>query len=125
MMRNPSIMKKIIVIDDDESILGALNCILRYMDYKVVCYTSGLPIIRNDFELPDLFIIDYHMIDVSGLEVCRFLKRQTLTRHIPILMISGTPGILSQTKEAGADAFLEKPFNLGEFLELISRFVFK
>lgn len=121
MMRNPSIMKKIIVIDDDESILGALNCILRYMDYKVVCYTSGLPIIRNDFELPDLFIIDYHMIDVSGLDICRFLKGQALTGNIPVLMISATSGILPLTDEAGTDAFLEMPCNLGEFLELISR----
>jgi CheY-like chemotaxis protein len=117
-------MKKIIIIDDEEDILNGLHYVLNYIGYEVVCFASGLPTIQGDFELPDLFIIDYQMPDMNGLDVCRVLKGQALTRHIPILMISATHGILTQTKEAGADAFLEKPFDLSKLLMLVSRFVY-
>lgn len=70
--------------------------------------------------LPDLVITDLMMPGMDGYEVCQHIKEQELTSHIPVLMLTAKSATDSRTKgwEAGADAYLSKPFEPAELLAL-------
>src|SRR5215469_15844482 len=103
-------MKQIIIADDDPGIRDIFQLILKRAGYGVTVYANGEVLMDNDFELPDLFILDKQLSGVNGLEVCRFLKNQESTKNIPVIMISASPYIKGNVDEAGADDFIEKPF---------------
>ena len=84
---------------------------------------SNSHILHNKFTLPDIFLIDKQLSGTSGLDVCRFLKKQNSTRQIPVIMISASPDIGKLSQEAGADNFIEKPFNVKDLLSMINRYI--
>jgi CheY-like chemotaxis protein len=112
-------MKKIVFADDDATIQGVVNLILED-EYKVTVFSKGEPLLRNDFELPDLFLLDKQLSGIDGLEVCRFLKNQESTKHIPVIMISATPNIASLARAAGADDVIQKPFPIRQLRQMIA-----
>lgn len=105
-------MKTISVIEDDIAIRDAIFHSLRNMGYEVNLFPDGEPLLSGDFEMPDLFIIDRQLAGIDGLDLCRHLRAQTATQHIPVLLISASPSANNLYRAAGADAFLEKPFGL-------------
>jgi CheY-like chemotaxis protein len=60
------------------------------MGINTTIYANGELLMHNDFELPDLFIIDKQLSGIDGLELCRFLKAQEATRNIPVIIISAS-----------------------------------
>ncbi len=115
-------MKTIIFADDDPTIQDVINLIFEGQ-YDVRVYSKGEPLLNNDFEIPDLFLLDRQLAGIDGLDICRFLKSQETTRHIPVIMISATPKITALAKEAGADATVEKPFPIQELREMIASLI--
>ncbi|RYY22847.1 MAG: response regulator [Chitinophagaceae bacterium] len=103
--------KKILITEDDPAIMDVLTLILTSNNMTVFCYTNGAALLENRFEIPDLFLIDKQLSGVDGLDICRHLKSQDLTRNIPIIVLSASPHVHGQSVEAGADEFLEKPFS--------------
>ena len=74
---------------------------------------------------PALVVLDVVMPKIDGLEVCRRLKRDPQTRHIPVLILTAS-GIRSPeeaAKEAGADAWMRKPYDSKELIETVKRLV--
>ena len=76
--------------------------------------------LKNKFTLPDLFLIDKQLSGYDGLDICRHLKNQAHTKNIPVIMISASPNIGALSKEAGADAYIEKPFEVKDLLRLVN-----
>src|SRR5438477_4298920 len=81
--------KTILVADDESHILHVVSLKLRNAGYRVITARDG----QEAFELavqekPDLIITDYHMPQLSGLELCQKLKQDTATRHIPAIMLT-------------------------------------
>ena len=113
-------MKKILFADDDPTIQDVVNLILE-SEYELEVVSEGEPLLKNDFRIPDLFLLDKQLKGVDGLEVCRFLKSQAKTKDIPVIIISASPNITQLAKEAGADDVIEKPFPIRELREIISR----
>lgn len=113
-------MKKILAIDDNEINLVLLNQIIKlyYTDYLFLQAVSGKEGIRMAIdEMPDIILLDILMPEMDGYEVCEYLKGDTRTKHIPILMISALgQNPMERTKglNAGADAFISKPFSQAE-----------
>lgn len=72
---------------------------------------------------PDLILLDMHLPDASGAAVLEQLRKQSTTRHIPVLAISGDTGSdeISHAKRAGFDGYLTKPIKLDTTLEHIDR----
>jgi DNA-binding response OmpR family regulator len=70
-----------------------------------------------------LFLLDKQLSGQDGLEVCQFLKSQSDTKDIPVIIISATPGISKMAMDAGADDFLEKPFQMKELLKLVDKWI--
>ena len=113
-------MKKILAIDDSEINLGLLHqiCNMHYPDYKFIKAISGkIGIELALIEKPDIILLDIIMPELNGYEVCQYLKNDELTSNIPIIMISAL-GHNSEERtkglNAGADAFISKPFDRNE-----------
>lgn len=109
--------KKILVADDDPAIVDSLQLVLELADYEVRTTIDGSVISMMNKEKPDLLLLDIWMSGVDGREICRKLKKNKKTRNIPVIMISASRDIRKSTKEAGADDFLEKPFDMDCLLE--------
>jgi len=111
-------MKKIIFADDDPTIQDVVNLIFEG-EYDVTVFSSGEPLLKNEFVLPDLFLLDKQLSGMDGLDICRFLKSQESTKDVPVIIISANPKIFELAKSAGADAAIEKPFPIKELRDLI------
>ena len=125
-MAKKIIMKpKILIADDDEGIRDIYQILLEKEGYALQVKENGEDLLQNKFSLPDLFLIDKQLSGVSGLDVCRYLKEKKETRHIPLIMISASPDIPLLSQQAGADGFLEKPFDIKSLLKIISKYIGK
>lgn len=119
-------MKKILAIDDVETNLLLIKSILvkKLSGYKILLANSGkegLRIARK--ELPDTILLDVYMPGMDGFEVCQVLKSNEATRYIPILMISAygqDPKVRVRGLNAGADAFIPKPYHMDELVALVN-----
>ena len=115
--------KNILVVDDDPDILDALQFTLEDAGYAVVTSLKGdyaENLHDGNGGLPDLIILDVLLSGKDGRLICRKLKSQDETRHIPIIMISAHPGARESVKEVGADDFLAKPFDVDALLARIA-----
>jgi class 3 adenylate cyclase len=111
---------KILGIDDTPENLRLLEAILAPRGYDLVTATSGaagLDAVAK--EKPDLVLCDIVMTGMNGYDVCRKLREDPATRFLPIVMITASGDQERvQALEAGADDFIQKPFNQ---LELLAR----
>ncbi|MES2436750.1 MAG: response regulator [Patescibacteria group bacterium] len=118
--------KKILVIEDDHSIMEAMRFTLEYSGYEVVAaeHPEEIEAIeKNKKALPDLILLDILLSGKDGREICKKLKSQKATQQIPIIMMSAHPGAEQSVKDAGADDFIAKPFNLDSLLITIKKHV--
>jgi DNA-binding response OmpR family regulator len=111
--------KKILIVEDDESIQDVLGIILRRAGYEVIAHSDGKAVMKGDYETPDLFLLDKQLSGIDGLDICRYLKTKHDTKNIPVVMISANPQISTLAKLAGADAYIEKPFTMDFLLATI------
>lgn len=114
--------KKILIADDDRSILEVLKIVLDRAGYRTEALLNGKKLFNNPPTESDLILLDIRMSGVDGLIICRHLKSMESTREIPIVMISAVPDLENLAKEAGADGFLEKPFNMKQLLEMVKKY---
>ena len=115
--------KKVIITDDDNAMQDALRLIFERAGYEATIYANGNSLLNNGHELPDIYILDKQLSGVDGLDICRHLKAQARSSNIPVIMLSATPNIAKLAIEAGAAAFLEKPFKMRDLLELTAAHV--
>ena len=118
----PLVMKqKILVADDDPGIRDIFKIIFEKNGYAVELKEDASEILKNNFTVPDIFLLDKLLSGIDGLDVCRFLKNNPGTSNIPVVMISASPDIGIVAAQAGADDFVEKPFDMNYLLQVIER----
>jgi len=108
-------MRKILLIDDDVSIIELVTEFLSQYKYKIVSSTSGRQTIELALrEEPDLIILDINLPDVDGLTILDNLKKQPITSFIPVIMLTGQSSTEFQVSGllTGADDYITKPFDL-------------
>lgn len=120
---NRDIMKRIILAEDDCSIQDTVRLILESAGYHVDIFSDGDLIIRNEFTVPDVFILDRQLPGIDGLDVCRFLKQNESTKDVPVIMLSANPMIVKLAKLAGADYAIEKPFRMKDLKGAVERLI--
>ena len=116
--------KRLLVVDDEQDILEFLKIILEEDGYTVDTtdkddYQEKL---NNDI-LPDLILLDMLLSGKDGREIVKYLKMQEETKHIPIIMFSAHPGAQEITRQAGADDFVAKPFEIDLLLNKIAQYL--
>ncbi len=112
---------KILIVDDEKSIVAAVKYNLDKEGFRtVVAYDGARALEMARRELPDLVLLDWMLPEMDGLEVCRTLRRDEKTRHIPIILLTVKSQELDKVVglEMGADDYVTKPFS---FRELIAR----
>ena len=113
-------MKKVLVVDDDTDLLVVMKSFLKKNGYEVRVTTSceeGLNIFYS-FK-PDLVLLDINVGSEDGREMCRKIKTQAEYAHIPVLLISANHEALQLYGDYGANAAVQKPFELPALLQLL------
>jgi two-component system, OmpR family, phosphate regulon response regulator PhoB len=111
--------RKILIIEDETDVADLLALNLRKAGYSASMAAdgaSGLQKARDDG--PDFIILDLMLPKMSGLEVCKILKSDTATTHIPILMLTAKAEEIDRIVglEFGADDYVTKPFSPREIV---------
>lgn len=113
-------MSKVLVIDDNPDNLISAKALLRLFisDCEIITATSGKEGIQKAVsKQPDTILLDIHMPEMDGFDVCRKLKTSSKTADIPVVMLTAVKtdtGNRVKALELGADAFLTKPINEAE-----------
>ena len=115
--------KKILIADDDPAILDVLSLFLEDVGYEVETTDDGATIQDAQRSYPDLMLLDIWMSGWNGRDICALLKSQESTRHIPIILVSANRDTEKIAREASADDFLLKPFDLDTVLEKIEQYI--
>jgi two-component system alkaline phosphatase synthesis response regulator PhoP len=106
--------ERILVVDDEEDLLELVNYNLTKEGYRVRCVASGEEAITEARQtVPDLIVLDLLLPSVDGLEICRTLKGDSRTAHVPILMLTAKSeeSDVVAGLELGADDYMTKPFS--------------
>ena len=111
--------RKILVVEDESDVADLLTLNFRKAGFRIstaVDGASGLQKARED--RPDFIVLDLMLPKMSGLEVCKILKNDTATSHIPILMLTAKAEEIDRIVglEFGADDYVTKPFSPREIL---------
>jgi putative two-component system response regulator len=109
---------RVLVADDQTQNLDLIRDILRNDRCEVITATNGKEAYEKAIALePDLVLLDIVMPEMDGYEVCHRLKNNEQTQLIPVIMITALQELEDKVRgiEAGADDFLNKPFNVAEF----------
>src|ERR1700712_3215208 len=105
---------RILVVDDIEANVRLLEAKLSAEYYDVMtAYDGPTALAVAAAESPDIILLDVMMPGMDGFEVCRRLKDDPLTRHIPVVLVTALDGRQDRINglEAGADEFLNKPID--------------
>jgi two-component system cell cycle response regulator DivK len=117
-------MSVVLIVEDNEKNMKLARDVLQVKGYTTLEAVTGEDGVRLAKEkLPDLVLMDIQLPGISGIDALKALRSDAQTEKIPVaaLTASVTPTDRSQISEAGFDAFLSKPINLREFLEIVKR----
>ena len=106
--------EKILVVDDEKDLLKLVSYNLEIYGYKVDTVISGEDALeRLRISMPDLILLDLMLPGINGLNVCRIVKNDAKTSHIPIIMLTakGEEIDIVTGFELGADDYITKPFS--------------
>jgi two-component system, OmpR family, response regulator VicR len=111
----------VVVVDDNTEILAMMQAVFETAGYAVQVCTNGasLRAVLDGIErLPDLLVLDICLEQEDGQVLCRQVKTDERTRHIPVILCSAQLKAREVRADSLADAFLEKPFHLRDLLAL-------
>ncbi|CAN5344337.1 response regulator [soil metagenome] len=114
--------KKILVADDDSSILDVMQILLEHQGFEVLSVVNPEEIESLMINKPDMVFLDIWMAGVSGNEICRKLKAEASTKDIPVVMCSANTETMEIALECGADGFLSKPFEIKELMDMVHKY---
>ena len=112
-------MKKILIIEDESNISDFVKMELEYEGYEAEISEDGkeglIKALREDY---DLIVLDLMLPGISGLEVCRRLKKE---KDIPVIMLSAKDSVMDKVAglQIGADDYIAKPFAIEELIARI------
>src|ERR1039457_2612836 len=110
-------MKKVLIIEDEKDLAELLAFNLEKEGYVAICAHDGkLGLEQAISELPDLILLDLMLPGILGTEVCKALRKDQRTAHIPIVMITAKGDEIDRVVgfEVGADDYIVKPFSMRE-----------
>ena len=110
---------KILIIEDEPSQIELIQYHLKKEGYEVFTSHDGEDGLMQASEvLPDLILLDWMIPKISGVEVCRRLRRSSLTKEIPVIMVTARSEEVDKIQglDMGADDYITKPYSIKELL---------
>jgi len=114
----------VMVVDDSPTVRKILSMTLERAGYGVLSAADGeAALLTLDEAVPDLILLDISMPKLDGYEVCKRIKSNARTAHVPVVMLSGKDAFFDKVKGrlAGATEYLTKPFATPAVLAVIGR----
>jgi CheY-like chemotaxis protein len=123
---SPATVGDVLYIDDTPENLSLIETVLaeRRPGVALRTATNGLDgSLLAEGRRPDLLLLDLNLPDISGEEVMRRLRARAQTGDVPVIVLSAdsTSRNINRLLEAGADAYLTKPVNVSQFLDVLDR----
>ena len=119
-------MYTILVVDDDEDLLKALDFYLSRSNYHIIQAKNGAEAVVKANELqPDLVLLDIMMPNLDGLTACRGIKDMEKTKDIPVIMLTakGDVETIKSAFKAGATDYMVKPFAVEQVISRMEKFL--
>ncbi|MBP7499851.1 MAG: response regulator [Chryseobacterium sp.] len=117
-------MKKLLIFDDDKSILEVISIIFEENGYKVEISETSHDIIQKVTEFqPDVILMDNWIPNIGGVEATKLLKNHEDFKHIPVIYVTANNDIEMLAQKANADDFVAKPFNLEDLEEKVAHYM--
>ena len=109
---------EVLIVEDSEEVLWMMGNLLDYAGFTVDAATTGEKALEKMRKFPEtkLIILNYLLPDMSGLSVLKRLRENG--SQVKVIAISAMKGVSESLLEAGAVTFLEKPFDINEFIGL-------
>jgi len=118
--------RKIIIFDDDEDILSICSYVLEEQGWEVFTFTDCYNITEKVSAIhPVVILMDNWIPDAGGIVATQKLKNSDALRNIPVVYFSANSDIQMLASQAGAEAYLAKPFDLHELENTINRVINK
>ena len=117
-----SMKPRVLIVEDETALVELLRYNLEQAGFRVsVAYDGEEALASVQEDVPDLVLLDWMLPLMSGIEVCRQLRRQTATANLPIIMLTarGEEGDRVRGLDAGADDYVAKPFSPTELVARI------
>ncbi len=113
-------MKKILLVDDDHSMIELLKTFLSMEGYRVVTFLDKTQKILSliKAEKPDFLLMDIHLGDRNGLDIIHTIRKEPELQSLKVIMVSGME-LEKECLDAGADAFLLKPYMPNDLILLL------
>ena len=116
-------MKRILIFDDDTDILEILNYLLKEKGWEVHTRTTCNNILETvSTNKPNIILMDNWIPETGGIKATQSLKKDAELSKIPVVYFSANNDIEQLAEEAGADAYLAKPFDLDDLERIINQF---
>lgn len=116
-------MKKVLIFDDNEELLELCTIILEEAGCKIKTSSNSDNADQQVIDyMPDIIFMDNWIPNISGIEATRIIKGNEATKHIPVIYFSANSHIKTLAKEAGADDFLAKPFDITDLENMVKKY---
>jgi len=115
-------LSRILLVDDNEQNRYVMSRTLKSPNLSIEECATGTAALERVKSLPDLVILDIRLPDLPGYEVCRRIKQDPATAHIPVLQVSAYVGEQGKAaaRAAGADAMLTHPIDTAVLLDVVT-----
>ncbi len=113
-------MPLVMIVDDDRNTVRLLQTLLELDGFKVMVAGRGADVLpAAEKDKPDIFLMDYHLTDMDGVDVVRQLRVHPIFANTPIVMASGLD-VEDEAKDAGVNHFMIKPFEPSDLAPLFN-----
>jgi DNA-binding response OmpR family regulator len=114
-------MSRILVVDDDTDILSVMELLFSMKGFEVAVISKGEHTFSKiESFRPDLILLDVLISGHDGRTICKKLKANTQTKHIPVIMFSAHPGAAATILDYGANDFIAKPFEVNHLMKKVN-----
>lgn len=121
----PQQPKTVMLVDDSRTVRHLMALILHRQGHRIVMFESAMEALSalNRFT-PDLIFLDITLPGMDGLDVCKIIKENKATRHIPVVMLSGNNEVFDKVmgRLAGAADYITKPFEPNTIIQCLETY---
>lgn len=114
--------KRVLIVEDEESLLKLQTILLSSRGYEVVGVRNGMDALAEIHrQPPDLVLLDLMLPGMDGFDVCRCIRENPRSSHLPVVMLTAKKGTADREQAIllGADAYITKPFKSAEVLDVV------
>jgi twitching motility two-component system response regulator PilG len=118
----------VLAVDDSSTVRKLVSISLERHGFRVQTAADGMhALAKLSEDAPDLILLDITMPRMDGYQVCKVIKQNPFTKHIPVVMLSGKDGFFDKVKGrlAGATDYITKPFPEDKLAKTVAKYMGK